>query len=264
MGVSESVSPRWAGYVVAHPAVAYTSATGSWVEPHVSCSSPKPASTLSAIWVGLGGYHAGSTILAQVGVDANCSQTGEPAYDAWFELLPDVAHAIGGRVEAGDTITATVTMARSNLVVLRVANHTRGWTATRMITWSLPDEATAEWIVEAPYSCLRFTCRATSLSDFGSVSIYDVSAVGNGVRGNLATAGWSTTPLRLAACGSGPSGGSGDAPSTVPASAGAGASPSPYSSDGGQFRIAWVSPVGAPKVCRPSGPITVGGTPTNW
>jgi hypothetical protein len=264
LGASEDVNPRWAGYVVANPKIAYTSATGTWIEPHVTCSPGRSAGSLSATWIGLGGYSAGSTILAQAGVDANCNQVGEPTYGAWFELLPDVAHPFGGRIEAGDTITATVSMVKDNLVELQIENHTQRWTGTRMITWSLPDESTAEWIIEAPYSCLRFTCMASSLSDFGSVSLYDISAVGNGLRGNLATPGWSTTPLDLAACGSGQTGSSAQAAPEASAASGAGAAPSRFSPDGSQFHISWVSPVGAPKVCPPNRPIKIGGTPTNW
>src|SRR5271155_2526023 len=109
LAASEKVSPRWAGYVIEHSGVAYTSATGTWVEPHLKCPSARAAPSLSATWVGLGGYPA-SSMLAQVGVDANCSQGGRASYGAWFELLPYLAHAFSGTVEAGDTITATVSI----------------------------------------------------------------------------------------------------------------------------------------------------------
>jgi hypothetical protein len=56
-GAATSPSSNWAGYAVASAdvtaPVAYTSVSGSWVEPAASCSA-SPAS-FSAFWVGLGG-----------------------------------------------------------------------------------------------------------------------------------------------------------------------------------------------------------------
>jgi hypothetical protein len=256
---SEIVSPRWAGYVVAQPRVSYTSATGTWSEPGVACTRPHAGSSLSAIWVGLGGYSAGSDILAQTGVDANCASAGKPAYYAWFELLPDVAHRVSGRVEAGDTITATVSMVEANLVRLQLADRTRHWTETRDITWSLPDTTTAEWIVEAPYSCVRFTCTPANLTNFGSVSIYNVSAVGNGLRGNLASPSWSSTPLRLVPCAAPPPPAA-DLQVVTPPAPGGGAAPARFSPDGSRFRVSWTSPAGPPSTCRASGATSQGGS----
>ena len=262
MPVSLAVSTRWSGYVVTGAAVAYTSITGTWVEPPASCPSAGTASTLSAVWVGLGGYRTGSNILAQIGTDANCSAAGKPAYFAWFELLPDVAHTIDGTVYAGDTITSTVAMLKANLVELRVENRTRHWTVTRKISWGLHDISTAEWIVEAPYSCVRFKCQRASLTNFGSLSIYDIGVVGNGLRGTLASPDWTSTPLRLVPCVEEPPGVPAPKRQAGSASVWAGATPGGFSPDGRRFRISWVPATGTPPVCVGGYPGTPRGSPS--
>ncbi len=248
------VNTRWAGYVVTAPEVSFTGVTGTWTEPSVSCEQGS-APALSTVWVGLGGYSSPSSVLDQVGTDANCEVNGRETYFAWFELLPDVAHRVPKRVAPGDAMSGSVSVFKPNLVVVKLENLTRHWTFVRRINFGLPDGSSAEWVVEAPYSCLRFECHQASLANFGSVSIDHVSAVGNARSGTLSTPAWKRTLLQLTPCTSTtlPSGSSQAAPGAPQAIA----IPQPVSHDGTSFAISW-APAKGGNAC-PQG--TVGGTP---
>jgi hypothetical protein len=251
-GLTPPVNTRWAGYVLTAPAVSFRRVTGSWTEPKVSCEQgAQPA--LSTVWVGLGGYTSPSSVLDQVGTDANCRANGTAMYFAWFELLPDVAHRIPGRVAPGDSMNGSVSLVKPNLVIVKLENLTRRWTFVRRINFGLPDGSSAEWVVEAPYSCLRFECHQAALANFGSVSIEHVSAVGNARSGTLSTAAWTRTLLQLTPCTSSLPSSSAQAPASPPAIA----IPQPVSDDGTSFAISWARAKGG-SAC-PQG--TVGGTP---
>jgi hypothetical protein len=194
-----AVTPNWAGYVATSPAgdrVSFTRVAGVWTEPTVSCTD-EDAGTASAVWVGLGGYRPGARELEQVGTNANCDAAAKPAYFAWFEVVPYPATTIGLAVRPGDTIAASVAVLPGT-ARLRVENRTRGWTFARDIAWASPDTSSAEWVVEAPATCVRFSCSEPRLADFGSVTIREASATGNGRAGTLAAGRWRTTRVELA------------------------------------------------------------------
>ncbi len=113
----------------------------------------------------------------------------------------------------------------------------------RQIQAGTPDKTSAEWIVEAPFSCLRFTCHQAALANFGSVAIRGISATGNGRPGALGTAGWKATPLVLAPC-----------VQTIASVRRNGlpavAVPRRRSADGSSFAIAWGRETGRPPLCR--------------
>ncbi len=221
-GVSAPViSPNWSGYVVTgRPGsrVSYSSATGTWKEPAVTCAHGDRGA-FSTIAVGLGGYGADRQSAEQVGADANCGASGNPAYYAWFDLAPYPSHTIPQKVSPGDTLTATVSIigtTRPPLVEVQVTNVTRGWSYTRRISWvsagqfivapgeqnagglTAPASSSAEWLVEAPSTCQRLVCAQASLANFSSVAMTKVSAVAGGTTGTLADPDWKVTRLRLA------------------------------------------------------------------
>jgi hypothetical protein len=211
------ITPNWSGYVLtAGPGIRYSSATGTWREPAVSCG---PGSRgFSTIAVGLGGYGAHAQSDEQVGADANCTPTGKARYFGWFDLAPYPSYTVPHAVHSGDVLTATVTIladTRPAVVNVELDNRTAGWRFTRQISWvsagqflvapgaqntgiqSVPDGTSAEWLVEAPASCLRQVCTQTSLANFGSVAMTGISAVANGVSGTLSNPAWQLTRLRL-------------------------------------------------------------------
>jgi hypothetical protein len=241
------LNQQWSGYAVTAKHVSYTNVTGTWTEPVVSCKAGI-APALSAAWVGLGGLTTKS--LEQVGVDANCDGKGHAAYFAWFEILPDVAHNAPEKVSSGDVITGSVKRIGLALVELRIVNHTRHWTFDRKITWGAADVSSAEWIVEAPFSCKRFTCQTSRLANFGSIVFHDVSVVGNGRLGTLSNPAWKTTQINLAPC------------VRTKTSATAGATPTTPASGGTIFGVSWIRDAGVPAPCKgDNGPVTVGVLP---
>jgi hypothetical protein len=241
------VNPQWSGYAVSAPHTSYTSASATWTQPAVRCETGD-AGSLSAAWVGLGGHTASR--LEQVGTDASCDGAGRPAYYAWFELVAGIAHRIPRTVKPGDEIAGSVRRLAGNLIELRVANQTRHWTFSRRIAWAAADVSSAEWIVEAPYACVRFSCHQARLANFGSVRFRDVEAVGNGRRGSLAKRAWTVSPIELAPCAHRP----------ASAARRPGARPGPASADGSTFLISWLPRARAGGACK-SRPTTVGGLP---
>jgi peptidase A4-like protein len=248
-----TVMPNWAGYVVTGSAtspVTYSSVTGTWTVPTATCNTPAAAGGFSTVWVGLGGYTTKNQ--EEVGTDSNCSTKNNPTYYAWFELVPYIAYNVpsNDKVLAGDTMTGTVNILSTTLVQLQIQDQTRNWNFSRNITFSSQDTSTAEWISEAPASCLRFVCNEANLANFGTVTMRSISAVGNGATGALNNPNWTTIPIQLV-----PSKMSiptlnpeqTQAPPKAKAASPAGATPGPPSPDGSSFGITWV-PVASPGV----------------
>jgi hypothetical protein len=212
-----AVSPNWSGYVVtAKPGTRYSSVTGTWRQPAVSCA--RDSKTFSTIAVGLGGYGGNPQSDEQVGTDANCDPSGRPAYYGWFDLAPYPSYSIPHKVSPGDVLTATVSIVAAvhpALVRVQLDDRTAGWSFSREISWvsagttvqqpgtqnaggrDSPAASSAEWLVEAPSTCLYEACAQTSLANFGSVAITNASAVVDGVPGTLADPRWDVVRLRL-------------------------------------------------------------------
>ncbi|WP_086846225.1 G1 family glutamic endopeptidase [Amycolatopsis kentuckyensis] len=131
---------NWGGYVSFG---SFTTATASWTEPAVTCTS---TDDLFAPWVGIDGD--GSSTVEQTGVATDCS-SGRPVYQAWYEMYPAAPVYYSNSVSAGDHITATVTRTATNTYRLDISDTTKGWSKT--ITKSLTSKhASAEAIIESP------------------------------------------------------------------------------------------------------------------
>jgi Peptidase A4 family len=242
---ASSVSANWAGYALTGTSTTYTSATGTWQEPTVTCG-PNDAGESSAFWVGLGGYDQSSQALEQLGTSADCnSTTGQPSYYAWYELVPNPSVTIKLKINPGDTVTTSVNILGGGLVEFQVKDRTRGTVFTRKIAFANPDLTSAEWIAEAPSDCDQYRCQQIPLSNFGSVSFTKIAAVGNSIGGTLTSnPGWTTTGITLEPNEGrgyfpGPDRFAGNANST------AGAVPSAASADGRSFSVQWSASVGS-------------------
>jgi hypothetical protein len=238
------VSPNWSGYVATSPTttpIAFSSVTGTWVVPTATCAS-RDAGSFSTVWVGLGGYTTKNQ--EEVGTDTNCDSQSRPSYYAWFELVPYIAYKVpaADKVLAGDTMTGLVKILSTSLVELQIQDQTSGWTFSRNITFSSQDTSTAEWISEAPATCLRFACHEANLANFGSVDMTGISATGDGKTGTLTDPDWNVIPIQLV-----------PSQMLVPtlnpealsnqrghANSPAGATPGPFSPDGTSFTQTWV------------------------
>ena len=130
-----------------------------------------------------------------------------------------------------------------SLVQLQITDQTRGWTFSRNITYGPLDTTSAEWIVEAPASCLRFVCHEANLANFGALTMRNISAIGNGNSGNLSDPDWNVTPVQLVPTKL-------TVPTLAPevsdtttgrATSPAGATPGPASPDGSAFTDTWTA-----------------------
>ncbi len=239
-------SSNWSGYAVTSPTstpVSYTSVTGTWTVPTATCA-PTDAGASLAVWVGIGGYSLTSQALEQTGTDSDCDESGNPTYYAWYELVPANPVNVEAKVMPGDTITTSVNILPSltggpSVVELQVKDRTRRWVVTKKLTPSLLDTSSAEWIAEAPSTCSH-TCNPVALANFGSVTIGNIAAIGDGAPGTLTNPSWTVYPMSLIPTSrhshfAGP-----DAPVGVTGST-AGATPGTISADGRNFTVSWLA-----------------------
>ena len=203
-------SSNWAGYAVSDAStiagapiagstttLTYSSVTGTWIEPRVSCTAGQP--TFSAFWVGLGGLASDANALEQVGTSADCSASGVPVYSAWYELVPAASVNVKLRINPGDVITASVNVEPSGVLV-QVKDRTRRASFTKLLaTPSAQDYTSAEWIAEAPSTCdaLLAHCRALPLANFGRIPFTRIAAIANGHPGTITDTTWSSTAIDL-------------------------------------------------------------------
>ncbi|HKS92844.1 MAG TPA: G1 family glutamic endopeptidase [Tepidiformaceae bacterium] len=194
--LQHGTSTNWSGYAsltsLTNPqSNAVTAAGGSWTVPTVDCSVTPTG--YSATWVGIDGYSSGT--VEQLGTEQDC-QSGVPSYSAWWEMYPGPSFGIGHTVQAGDSMTASVTytgtsMFRYSTFVLQLTDTTQGWTfsTTRQIRGVA--RSSAEWVQEAPSSSQG----VLPLSDFGTVSFTNSWATINGVTGPINT--WPNDPITM-------------------------------------------------------------------
>ncbi len=172
--LSTESSLNWAGYATSGGT--YSSVTGSWTQPAASCSA---RAGLAAFWVGLDGYSASDPSVEQIGTDSDCAGKGRPRYYAWFEMYPSALVVLPSSypVAPGDTLTAAVAVDGSGyLLVLVDAGR---WTYGTVQTPPTPaQDASAEWIAEAPTSCHGASCTVVKLADFGAVGFAGAEADG--------------------------------------------------------------------------------------
>lgn len=156
-GLSQVQSTNWSGY--ADTGSGFSTVTGSWTEPGVSCTS---TTSLAAFWVGLDGYSSSS--VEQDGTLIECYR-GAAYYYTWWEMYPTNAiQVMGSTLHAGDSITASVVRSGTSYT-LKVTDSSRpadSFSTTQ--TCSSCANSSAEWIAEAPSG----SSGVYPLSDFGS------------------------------------------------------------------------------------------------
>jgi hypothetical protein len=197
---STATSANWAGYVVRKSGVHFKRVLGSWNVPAVTCTPGHE--TYSASWIGLGGYSHSSNALEQIGTDSDCDASGQARYSAWYELVPQPGHDFKMAINAGDRISAAVTVNGSD-VVMRLANTTRGTSVAKRLRASRVDTTSAEWIIEAPALCsgttvTDATCRQTELANFGATKFDRARATTTGgSKGTISSSFWLPTLISL-------------------------------------------------------------------
>jgi len=144
-GLSQVQSTNWSGY--ADTGATFSTVTGHWSEPSVSCSSQ---TSLAAFWVGIDGYSSSS--VEQDGTLAECYR-GSAYYYTWWEMYPSNAiQVVGSTLRPGDSITASVVRSGGSYT-LKVTDSSRsGDSFTTTQSCSSCANSSAEWIAEAPSS----------------------------------------------------------------------------------------------------------------
>jgi hypothetical protein len=142
-GLTKVNSNNWSGY--ADTGSSYSTVTGRWTEPSVSCTS---TTSLAAFWVGIDGFNSSS--VEQDGTLAEC-YGGTAYYYTWWEMYPSNAiQVVGGTLRPGDHISASVVRSGTSYT-LKVTDSTRsGDSFTTKQGCSSCANTSAEWIAEAP------------------------------------------------------------------------------------------------------------------
>ena len=142
-GLTKVDSNNWSGYT--DTGSNYSTVTGKWTEPAVSCTS---TTSLAAFWVGIDGFTSSS--VEQDGTLAEC-YGGTAYYYTWWEMYPSNAiQVVGGTLRPGDHISASVVRSGTSYT-LKVTDSTRsGDSFTTKQGCSSCANTSAEWIAEAP------------------------------------------------------------------------------------------------------------------
>ncbi|MDG6902646.1 MAG: hypothetical protein JRM80_11910 [Nitrososphaerota archaeon] len=221
-------STNWSGYAVTGTSGSVSAASDSWVVPSVTC--PSSGTYYSSFWVGIDGYT--SSTVEQTGTDSDC-HNGVASYYAWYEFFPSPSHTISAiTVHPGDVMAAVVFYSAGTFKA-QIKDETTGAQFGASATVSGAARSSAEWIVEAPSTCL-LKCHLTSLADFGTAKFgldntgisMTCELIMNGATGSIGSFGSNVQEITMV---------SQTNPSQVKAQ------PSALATDGQSFTIQWIS-----------------------
>ncbi len=199
-------SLNWAGYAVSRSGLRFNSVQATFFVPYVTCSKAL-GQTLSSDWVGFDGFVGKPDSVEQGGIGADCSAAGKASYYAWWETYPEPEKKAALSVQAGDSVTATVSYDSADKDFrITLADHTRGgrYSVTRGCPAIKIDKRavtcprnSAEVISEAPATGTSAEKVVIAhLSDYDAVSFEGVAiADSSGQRGTLVSGHWSTTKI---------------------------------------------------------------------
>jgi len=161
-------SLNWSGYAAAGASGAFNSVEGTWKQPQVQCG---PQNTYSAFWVGLDGDT--TSTVEQLGTEADCIG-GAPQYSSWYEMYPRGSRGTTVQVTPGHTYHASVVFVGNGRFQLSLQDVTSGASFTTVQKLPSAQRASAEAIVEAPWSG-----GVLPLSNFGTAQFTGVKANGS-------------------------------------------------------------------------------------
>jgi hypothetical protein len=187
------ITRGWAGYLV-RAAGRFSEVRGTWVQPHVVCNRPGSS---AAFWIGLGGATRRSNTLEQIGTSADCSERALVWHSAWYQLYPAPAVELRLAVRPGDTISASVAVG-AGTVTLALHNVTTGAAFSAQLRMRSPETDSAEWVVEAPASCLH-TCAQLPLAAFDRIDFAWTTATSGAHTGTISDPAWVSERLEMAA-----------------------------------------------------------------
>jgi hypothetical protein len=115
-----------------------------------------------------------NTITSRTTISKSC----KPSYYAWWEMYPQNAEQIipSLTITPGDKITASVIQSGS-FWNLTITDTTTGKAFSTIQTPNfVPDQGSAETIMERPALCNAYTCKLTNLDNFGIINFNSVSS----------------------------------------------------------------------------------------
>jgi hypothetical protein len=191
-------SGNWSGYAaVARKGVRLKFISASFSVPSVNCQKSTLGSSgfaYASNWAGLDGFN--SATVEQTGVDSFCDASGNPQYDAWYELFPLQPVVFSG-VSAGDAMSASVFYTGSGYSITLTDLTSGGKIQT---TRPCPRGATcknssAEVITEDP----GMAAPTVDLADFGMVNVTGAAVTSlNGTHGSLtASSLWTSSEILM-------------------------------------------------------------------
>ena len=170
---ADSRSLNWSGYAVGASSGSVTVASGSWIQPSVTCSG---GASYASFWVGIDGFN--SNTVEQSGTLGQCSG-GVAYYSAWYEFYPAASVTISSiTVHPGDSFSSTISYS-SGQFSLTITDVTTGQSFTKTGTVSGAQRSSAECIAERP----SIGGSITKLARFGTVNFSQCNATINGVSG---------------------------------------------------------------------------------
>lgn len=188
-------SSNWSGYAAHRRGVVFRRVRASWTQPAAACTAGQDG--YSSFWVGLGGYSPNASGLEQIGTELDC-QSGGHYISVWYELVPAPSQPITMSVRTGDRMSASVTVV-GHRVTLRLTDHSRGESFSKLLTARSVDVTSAEWIAEAPSICnYAGFCRTLPLADFGAAHFSSgLAETAGGHIGAISSTAWNHTRIVL-------------------------------------------------------------------
>jgi hypothetical protein len=171
------MSRNWAGY--AATSGSFTAVSGSWVVPQ---SQSLTNLSSGATWVGIGGTHTRDLI--QAGTMETTDPSGQIAYDAWVETLPQAARPVPFAVHPGDSVGVSIGKQDSGDWLIQFDNKTTGENYQTTVSYN-SSLSSAEWIEEAPSSGRRIL----PIDNFGTIQFSGGSAIRDGKSVTIAQSG---------------------------------------------------------------------------
>lgn len=171
-------SYNWSGYVASDRS--FTSIGSSW---NISSAISPSANTAEATWIGIGGVT--SNDLIQVGTQTIINSAGQITYQAFYEMLPSDSVSIPVTINAGDSVTATVSQQSTGQWSIYFIDNNNGQSYQTTLQYN-SSLSSAEWIEEMPTNASANSF--IPINNFGSRYFYNASTTKNGVSENLLNA----------------------------------------------------------------------------
>lgn len=161
-------SANWSG--IADTGGSFSSIAGSWTVPTLSRGG------YVGMWIGFGGV---SGNLLQIGVQGHAAGSNA-VYQAFWEEVPGAQTILSSvSIHAGDSVSASINNAGTNLWTLSLSDSTSSTSESAMNVSYTPDTSTAEWIVEDPACSVKTHIALCPFASFSPVTFSSATTGAN-------------------------------------------------------------------------------------